>query len=181
MFNLISSISPWNSPGNNPGVGCHFLLQGIFLTQGSNSGLLHCRQILYCLSHQGSPLVNLPLRNLQEFQELCARNQDKAKDVFLIRNHSITSGRWKLLPLANSQGWIHHQQQEGLQHPQRLLRALPSSSEGWCTPSLEMETGTMEDPSHQSSFPHRPCCLTSLNYVSSFWIRESNRCLIEWA
>ena len=31
------------------------LLQGIFLTQGSNSGLLHCRQILYHLNHQGSP------------------------------------------------------------------------------------------------------------------------------
>ena len=34
--------------------GCHFLLQGIFPTQGSNSGLLHCRQTLYHLSHQGS-------------------------------------------------------------------------------------------------------------------------------
>ena len=34
---------------------CHFLLQGIFLTQGLNSGLLHYRQVLYCLSHQGSP------------------------------------------------------------------------------------------------------------------------------
>ena len=33
---------------------CHFLLQGIFPTQGSNPGLLHCRQTLYCLSHQGS-------------------------------------------------------------------------------------------------------------------------------
>ena len=33
--------------GKNTGVGCHFLLQGIFLTQGSNPGLLHCRQILY--------------------------------------------------------------------------------------------------------------------------------------
>ena len=37
------------------GVGCHFLLQGIFLTQGSNPGLLHCGQILYHLSHQQSP------------------------------------------------------------------------------------------------------------------------------
>ena len=40
----------WNSPGKNTGVGCHFLLQGIFLTQGSNLNLLrllHCRQILY--------------------------------------------------------------------------------------------------------------------------------------
>ena len=36
-------------------MGCHFLLQSIFPTQGSNSGLLHCRQTLYRLSHQGSP------------------------------------------------------------------------------------------------------------------------------
>ena len=36
-------------------MGCHFLLQGIFPTQGSNLGLPHCRQMLYRLSHQGSP------------------------------------------------------------------------------------------------------------------------------
>ena len=36
-------------------MGCHLLLQGVFLTQGLNLGLLHRRQILYCLSHQGSP------------------------------------------------------------------------------------------------------------------------------
>ena len=36
-------------------MGCHFLLQGIFPTQGLNPGLLHCRQIFYWLSHQGSP------------------------------------------------------------------------------------------------------------------------------
>ena len=46
---------PWDSPGKNTGVGCHFLLQGIFPTQGSNLGLLHCRQILYQLSPQGKP------------------------------------------------------------------------------------------------------------------------------
>jgi len=44
---------PWNSSCKNTGVGCHYLLQGIFLMQGSHPGLLHCRQILYCLSHQG--------------------------------------------------------------------------------------------------------------------------------
>ena len=38
----------------NAGLGCHFLLQWIFLTQGSNPGLLHCRQTLYHLSQQGS-------------------------------------------------------------------------------------------------------------------------------
>ena len=46
-----------DSPGKNTGVGCHALLQGIFLTQGSNPDLLHCRQILYHLSHQGSPRI----------------------------------------------------------------------------------------------------------------------------
>ena len=44
-------------PSKNTGVGCYFLLQGIFLTQGSNPGLLHCRQTLYHLSHQGRPRV----------------------------------------------------------------------------------------------------------------------------
>ena len=53
-------LCPWNSPGKNTGVGCHFLLQGIFLTQGSNPGLPCCRQILYHLSHQGNPNGILP-------------------------------------------------------------------------------------------------------------------------
>ena len=46
--NLKTRILEWVS---------HSLLQGIFPTQGSDSGLLHCRQILQCLSHQGSPLL----------------------------------------------------------------------------------------------------------------------------
>ena len=46
-----------DSPGKNTGVGSHALLQGIFPTQRSNPGLPHCRQILYRLSHQGSPRI----------------------------------------------------------------------------------------------------------------------------
>ena len=49
--------SLWNSPGHNTGVGSFSLLQGIFPTQGLNAGLLHCRRILYQLSHQGSPRI----------------------------------------------------------------------------------------------------------------------------
>ena len=45
---------PWNSPGQNTRVGSLALLQRIFPTQGSNPGLLHCRWVLYQLSHQGS-------------------------------------------------------------------------------------------------------------------------------
>ena len=46
---------PWDSPAKNTEMGGHFLLQGIFPTQGTDSSLLHCRQILYHLSQQGSP------------------------------------------------------------------------------------------------------------------------------
>ena len=48
---------PGNSPGQNFGVGSLSLLQGIFLTQGSNPGLLYCTQILYQLSHKDSPFM----------------------------------------------------------------------------------------------------------------------------
>ena len=49
----------WNSPGQNTGVGCLALLQGIFPTQELNQGLLSCRWILYQLSYQRSPLSSL--------------------------------------------------------------------------------------------------------------------------
>ena len=48
-------LSPWDFPGKNTGIGRHSLLQGILPTQELNPYLLHCKQILYCLSHQGSP------------------------------------------------------------------------------------------------------------------------------
>ena len=47
--------TPWNSPGQNTEVGNRSLLQGILPTQGLNPSLLHCRWILYQLSHQESP------------------------------------------------------------------------------------------------------------------------------
>ena len=67
----IRLLCPWNSPGKNTGVDRHFLLQGIFLTQRLNLGNLHCRQILYQRSHQGSHTytytpsfwISVPLRS----------------------------------------------------------------------------------------------------------------------
>ena len=71
-----SFATPWtvcSLPGSsihwilskNTGVGCHFFFQGIFLTQGSNLGLSHCRQILYLLSHQGSLINTLLVFNFR--------------------------------------------------------------------------------------------------------------------
>ena len=57
--------SPWNSLGQDTGVGSLSLLQGIFQTQGLNPGLPHCRWILYQLSHKGSPSTCLPSSKME--------------------------------------------------------------------------------------------------------------------
>ena len=59
LFAIPGTISPWNSPGQNTGVGSLSLLQGIFSTQGSDPGLPHCRWIFYQLIHEGSPVSNM--------------------------------------------------------------------------------------------------------------------------
>ena len=58
---LTRLLCPWDSPGKNTGVGCHALLHGIFLTQGSNLSLLHWQGYSLSLSHQRSPHMNLQL------------------------------------------------------------------------------------------------------------------------
>ena len=67
---LVRPLCLWDSPGKNAGMGCHFLLQWIIQTQGSNPGLLHRRQILYHLSHQGSPAA-AAAESLQSCPTLC--------------------------------------------------------------------------------------------------------------
>ena len=58
------ALCAWDSPGKNTGVGYHSILQGIFPTQGSNPDLLHCRQILYHLSHKGSLVVSHKIKHV---------------------------------------------------------------------------------------------------------------------
>ena len=92
-------LCPWNFPGKNTGVGGHSLLQEIFPTQASNSGLLHCRQILYPLIYKRlyliscillpsitpNKLIGLPPPGMSkarfEFYHPCARNLDPARHM----------------------------------------------------------------------------------------------------
>ena len=78
-------------------MGSLSLLQGIFLTQGSKLGLLHCRQILYCLSHQGSPLITIRgQEKAVNFHVNLAQNVDS---LLAIRASHVTGS---LLPVTTS-------------------------------------------------------------------------------
>ena len=65
-------LHPWDFPGKSTGVGCYFLLQRIFLTQGWNPDLPHCRQMLYHPSHRESPeLLGSTMKMLLQTFVLC--------------------------------------------------------------------------------------------------------------
>ena len=91
---------PGNSPGKNTGVGSHCCLQGIFPTQGSNQGLLHCRQTLYRLSHQGSPRVGGREEN-STYGGKSWTSQDLAKQMYSSTASSLSSKR-QPMSLADS-------------------------------------------------------------------------------
>ena len=89
-------LCPWDFPGKNTGVGCHFLLHGIFPTQGSNPhllGLLHCRQILYSLAtreahirYKSQKLIQEPTVTLDELMNAASMvfcHQDQ--EVYIIK------------------------------------------------------------------------------------------------
>ena len=95
-------LCPWDFLGNSTGVDCHCLLQGIFPTQGSNPGLLHCRQRVYHLSH-------LLLSCLLQFRDI-----SQGMSITLLPQHlciclciSAFASACKALLPAPLQDWIH--------------------------------------------------------------------------
>ena len=91
--------TPWNSPGQNTGVGSLSVLQGIFPTQGSNPDLPHCRWILYQLSHQGSPRILEWVAYLFSSRSSWPRNWT---GVSWIAGSFFTSWATSLVPCLNS-------------------------------------------------------------------------------
>ena len=78
---LPGSSVHWDSPGKITGVGCHALLHRIFPTQGLNPGLPHCRWILYCLSHQGSPNRWVDILNANEDSGIANSHESKLSSM----------------------------------------------------------------------------------------------------
>ena len=85
----LADYSPWNSPGQNTGAGSLSLLQGIFPTQGSNTGLPYCKQILNQLSHKGSP--NSGVGSLSLLQQIFPTQES---------NWGLLHHRWILYQLS---------------------------------------------------------------------------------
>ena len=142
-----------DSPGKNTGVGCHALLQGIFPTQGQNPGLLHCRRILYCLSHQGNPasLVELayfshlsPIAfHIQKLEHNCQQGDRRAEQNHhhLLQRVPPLSDRNAQMPRLSAprchvklRGWlVEKEHPRGYAHECELtwveVEALPRKSE----------------------------------------------------
>ena len=102
-----SSSVHGDSPGKNTRMGCHALLQGIFPTQGSNPGLLHCRWILHHLSHQGSPKVKHYLLHV-EFNIIQHWNCFIVFTLCINKTNSNAVRQWHPTPVLlprKSHGW----------------------------------------------------------------------------
>ena len=137
---------PWNSPGKNTGVDSHSLLQGIFLTQGSNPGLPSCRQILYCLSYQGSP-GGCPFSNKREQTlEIRAMCETESQATPNARPRELED----IIVCGQGGGWLWQESggdTNGLRHPWGLQTHLkpetasPALSQGPppCLPGIALD------------------------------------------
>ena len=109
---------PWDSPGKNTGVGSHSLLQEIFPNQVWNPDLLHCRQILYCLSHQGSPKhARIPSKSLT----METRHRQKCPGNFQMLYQKEASTEWKWQHISASQNEYWTELREGNMAAPRTL------------------------------------------------------------
>ena len=110
--------SSWNSPGQNTEVGSYCLLQGIFPTQGLNSGLLHCRQILYQLSHQGRPGTHYSYSQIYKYYWIYySRYTLSLKCHSDVKPHHFCTN----LNVTKKINFLHHRPLPGLENTETLL------------------------------------------------------------
>ena len=175
LCNPIDSSVHGESPGRNTGVDCHALLQGIFPTQGSNPGLLHCRWILYQLSHQGSPKVYVKVA------QLCPRPLWDLMDYTV---HGILQARileWVAIPFSSRSS----QARSPALHVDSLLSETPGKPKNTGVGSLSLLQGIFPTQESNRGFLHCRQILYQLSYQGSllgcldkykqFFLRKSVR------
>ena len=156
--------SPWNSPGQNTGVGSLSLLQGIFPTQGSYPGLPHCRWILYQLSHKGS--LRILDWGAYPFSSRSSWSWNRRR-VSWLQVESLPN--WAIREANCKYGWIY----SNMYGPVRSL-FLPGSSVTVSTVVCTSECGTKQMPIID---PHHGW----LNGKESVCLKAGDVCLILWS
>ena len=143
----------WDFLGKSTGVGCHFLLQGFFPAQGSNPGLLHCRQTLCCLSQQGSPKERLKIPHaaiktshgqINKYFFKSLKKLQKKKSLFRpdlrpIQSESlrIRPGNWYFYKFTR---WFQRTGKDENHSSKVLFRALPNiNKDGVLNPGCILE------------------------------------------
>ena len=118
-FGALRLLCPWDSPGKNTGVGSHFLLQGIFVTQGLNVSRVSCTPVNYLpLSHQGSPTtISVPFSSVTQSRPTLCDPMDCSTQGFPVHH--------QLLELAQTQG---HQVGDTIQSSHPLSSPFPPAS-----------------------------------------------------
>ena len=157
--------SPWNSPGQNTGVGSHCsLLEGIFPTQGSNPGLPHCRWIFYQLSHEGSPgileWVAYP------FSSGSSQPRNWTRVSHIAGETSLIAQLVKNLP-ARWETWVRSL---GWEDPLEKGKATHSSILAWRIPWTLESMGSQE-------IGHDWATFTSLQFFTTWAIKEASLCV----
>ena len=90
---LARLLYPCDSPGKNTGVGCHSLLQEIFPTQGWNPGLLHCRQILHCLSYKEDPVPFYGILQMYQSEIGNPGSLEQQRSTSVVTSSRVDGGR----------------------------------------------------------------------------------------
>ena len=103
----LSGSTVWDSPGKNTGGSSHSLLQGIFPTQGLSLGFLHCSQILYPLSHQGSPYTAAAAaaKSLQSCLTLCDPTDSSPPGSPVSGILQARTLEWVAISFSNAWNW----------------------------------------------------------------------------
>ena len=81
LYDPVRVLCPWDFPSKNNGIGCHFLLQRVFLAQGWNSHLLHCRQISLLLSQWGIQLHSIPYVYVYNFDKHAKNKEGREESM----------------------------------------------------------------------------------------------------
>ena len=160
-------------------MGHHFLLQGIFLTQGLNSHPLHCRQTLYLLSHQGSRCLHLSTMRTQSWFFLMYFSLDRKTDLISLKEQKRS--KREIAGEEYEKGWHHlsatHQSNKWWAHPTShspCTSVLSLSGQGDARLCWQRFTSVIKEDTYKA-WHIRVCFLTMLKHEQKSYVFNQHK------